>query len=356
MPKGKYYIKNTLGMFNLYKGFAMIFMIMHHTYEKVPVIGILQMVSPPFIVSAAMPALFVISGYGFRKTTNKKCVVKQWNTLIIPFIYVLISVTIVHFLYYFFVFGERRVAIEETAKIFMITALGITYENFLGFNLPMCGPIWFILALALGNILFNFLLNHLEGIKLLIAAAGVATLGWIIGLFVILPWCILQGMIATFFICIGYFVKKNKLFTTSWSTRQKVLSIGTILVLNIIAMIAGDKCIMAYNYYSHGIITIIFNGISAVFVIYCFLYLNRFDGIISNAIRNIGRLSLYVYCIHSVEYMGFGRYFQYDLANNWKWHPALYSLSLFCGRLFLVLVATYFLVWIKGIIENREKK
>ena len=89
--QNKFAVKNTLGMFDLLKGFIMIIMIIGHTEGYFDNIDFL----PKYIFGAilgifgeaAMPMLMVVVGYSFRKTTFKKCLLKQYKTLFIRHIY-----------------------------------------------------------------------------------------------------------------------------------------------------------------------------------------------------------------------------------------------------------------------------
>ena len=99
MKSEKYEIKNTLGMFDLLKGVAMLGLVIGHTYginenyDKSVVTLILLMFST-FFGEAAMPALFMVSGYGFRKSSFKKCFTRLYKTILIPFA---VTVTITSF-------------------------------------------------------------------------------------------------------------------------------------------------------------------------------------------------------------------------------------------------------------------
>ena len=74
--KNKFTVKNTLGMFDAYKGLAMFAVMLSHTYgfvdSLVPTnLGKAFVVFMSFLTESAMPALLIISGYSFRKTLSK---------------------------------------------------------------------------------------------------------------------------------------------------------------------------------------------------------------------------------------------------------------------------------------------
>ena len=116
--KRKYSIKNTLGMFDLIKGVIMIMVMLGHTYglfdelnkydsinAQIGALGIHRIIFALLVtimLKLSMPVLFIISGYGFRKTPFKKCVKNQFDRLMKPYIITaLISVVLYFFVQYF---------------------------------------------------------------------------------------------------------------------------------------------------------------------------------------------------------------------------------------------------------------
>ena len=352
-------IKNTLGMFDMTKGIIMILVILAHTY------GLFDGVasnSPFMLVAlflmvlgcAAMPILFVVSGYGFRKMPFKKCLKKQFEILIIPYIVTALITCMVHCISYYILYGGKRVSVMETAKVFIAFAFGFSNHMCEGtFANVACGPIWFLLALVIANLIFNQLLHFFEGKKLLLAALLVSCLGWLLGYVVILPWNINQGMVATLYVALGYYVKKTRLFTSEIPLKYKLLVLVSLFV-NIVMICLKMEYDMSSNDYGAGIITIVIEGILSIALIYAFLLMNSLRGRISNLIRSIGRGSLYVLCVHTIEMMGAGKYIQYDFANNWQGSLWLRSLIIFTVRLVLVMGITCAFVRIKTAIYNKQ--
>lgn len=359
METKKCKIKNTLGMFDMIKGVVMILVILAHTYglfeglkadSPFMLITLLLMV----LGCAAMPILFVVSGYGFRKMPFLKCLKKQIQTLVIPYAVTAVITCILHCIFYYLLYGGKRYALYETAKVFLAFAFGISQKMFEGeFKEIACGPIWFLLALVFSNIIFNQLLHYFEGKKLLLAATMVSCFGWLLGYVVVLPWSINQGLVATLYVALGYYLKKKRLFTSEISLKYKLIVVVS-LILNII-LICSDKAFdMSCNDYGAGIITIIVEGILSVALIYVFLLMNDLRGRLCSILRCIGRGSLYVLCVHTVEMMGAGKYIQYDFANNWHGSILLRSLIIFGVRFVVVMGASYLFVWVKTAITNKQ--
>lgn len=361
MEKQGYRIKNSLGMFDLLKGIMMVMIFFGHTYGADFIAeykaGLVLIILLFVTGEVSMPSLFIVSGYGFRKTTIKKCIEKQIKTLLVPYIVTMLVLSIVHFFGYYIMYGGVKVSLKITLNLFLTCLLGVTPEcEYFGIQLRRCGPTWFILALMIGLIILNILANYFEGKKLLVASLVVAFIGWLLSLGITIPWCISQGMVATFYICIGHLIKKNKIFTKTHN--KKIVFCVSIFLMGIIITLGyfRGRSDMASNLYKYGMLTIILNGIAAAIFLYWFLHLNRFTGVISQSFRKVGRVSLYVFCIHSIEYVGVSQYLQYDFVNNWNGSKIVSTLLIFVIRTFVVLSITFSFIHLKELISSRRYK
>ena len=366
MGKGKFELKNTIGMFDFYKGIVMFLIILVHTQ------GIAQTLeeygSPEAIIQhtnifvliflvlfalfgeASMPALFIVSGYGFRKTTTKKCIAKQVKTLLVPYIISAILTVGIHFFAFWKMFGSGRESLRKTIHIFAGALFGMSMDrSYFGFELSACGPIWFLLSLGIGLIVFNILVNHFEGAKLMVASLIVAVIGWGMSAIYTFPWSISQGFMATFYIAIGYWLKKNKVFTPAKCTiskRTKIIYVIVAVVLKVLTLGFGFFN-LANEMYPLGPVSVIANGLLGVVCIRLMLEFNRFDGVISSFVRKIGRQSLYVMCIHSIEIVAVGGYLQYMFVEDWQGSRAIRSLIILSIRSVVVFGCTFIFAWLK---------
>ena len=373
MEKSKFAIKNTLGMFDLIKGFMMILMIMAHTYGLFDVMNgyeslddfvaaqspIVLIILVLFLMvgEASMPILFIASGYGFRKTTFKKCVDKQAKMLLYPYAVTGCVAVVFHFVYYYLRYRSGlRTAVVQTIRLLAGFVLGMPNETtILGQRIGICGPVWFLLALFIGNVIFNELLQRFEGKVLLLVSALISCVGWLLSLGQTIPWALSQSLVAVLYICFGHMIKKNKIYTSSEKPALRIAVMALILAAHFIMRCFGEYN-MAVNVYSFGPVSIIVCGLSGCLTIYLFLFLNRFKGGVSEFIRKIGRLSLYVLCIHTIEIMGMGVYAQYDFVNSFSGNHHLASWIVFGVRLVLVIGGTFVFVWAKDFVTNVFKK
>ena len=345
----KFRVKNTLGMFDLLKGILMIFMMVFHTDS------LFDGQSDNYFVSAlivtlgilgesAMAMLFVISGYGFRKTTFKKCINRLYKTIVIPYIVVILIMPFIFGPATYIQYHSGRYALKQAALILLGGLLGVT-----------SGPCWFLLALIESSVIFNELVQRFEGKKLFIASLIVSCMGWGLSFIplAILPYSISQGLMATFFIYVGYFVKKNKLFTSEKNKGIIIALTVFIIALYVVFKVNDYEFNMAFSVYPFGPIAILGVGLLAFVDIYWMLRLNRFTGIVSSGLRSLGRNSLYVLCIHAIELVTFGDSLQQAIVKSWQGATWTRNLFLILGRAAIVIPITYLYVWAKGYFSKR---
>ena len=224
----------SIGMFDLFKGFAMICVIAAHTKTLFPgaflflqgqigsksieygLIGILGCLAT-FGVSL-MPAFFVISGYGFRKRKIKKTIIQQAKLLLIPYFVTAIATIIFHFCNHYLFFRYLPDAIKETIRLALGFLLGLSATTTIGnYTIFSCGPVWFLLSMFWGWILFNTIENYVKQTWILTTVVITSTIGWGLSFLKICPWCIDHGMVSVFYYYLGYYIKKRKVFSEDYS-------------------------------------------------------------------------------------------------------------------------------------------
>ncbi len=372
--KGSFKVKNTAGMFDLIKGITMLMVIFVHTYGLFPFSFIYQntyeaniqsmmglMLVPHLFVTiyslfahALMPAFFVVAGYGIRKMTIEKSIKKQSTTLLIPYAITAVLTSILHLITHYTLYRYFPGSFKETLRIAGGFLLGLSKTStYFGVKIFSCGPIWFGLALFWGLIVFNILLKYVQERFFLLASIGVAFVGWLLSLGNTVPWCISQGLVATFYICLGYLAKKKKWFTNDISTKSKLLILFLVILPNFVIRFIGTKDGMADNVYPLGMATILFNGIMGLVCIYFFLRLNKYNGKITGFIRKIGRFSIYVMCVHTIEMMGFPYYY---FANNWTGNVSLGCALLFIIRASIDIIICFAFVALKERAIERNNR
>ena len=337
---------SSLGMFDLLKGIGMLAIVFAHTAELYP-LGTGDVTPFAFALfayrEALMAAFFIASGYGFRKRSIHKCIEQQLKTLLKPYLYTAAATTVLHGVIHHAVFGSWDAAITESAKVLGGFLLGLPHTaTYFGQQLFSCGPMWYLVALMLAWILLDVLLEVFPERYITPAVVAVTLLGWGITLVWEAPFCIAQGMVSVPYLYIGYLAKKRRLFETSLSGRAKAGLIATALgVLAGVLLTKSTDCV-SLGEWTMGPVSILLDGAVGYGIIRLFLkWQRRVDGPISHAIEWVGRRSLFIFCIHTVELTAIPWYL---MAAKYADHPVQGMLLQFVFSLVSIFAVTELLM------------
>ncbi len=319
---------NTLGMFDLLKGVAMLLIVIAHNSSLFPELelgripsisnnGALSFFSFGYLISlliklilafglsivlTMVPALLIIAGYGFRKKSIDKAWRHYAKELLRPYFITVIVVIIFEFCIHYAFFRWIPGALEETAKVLGGMVYGVTQTREFGqITLFANGAVWFLLAMFWALVLYNIVVNCIDDKYVIFVSIGISIIGWILSFWKYTPFGLSQGLVAVLYIHIGYRLKKSKALISKHSLKEIVLYFLVCVVPNILLLCFGMITNMADNVYSLGPISYIASGLWGVGILSLFLKLNKFTGVLVGGIRIIGRYSLYVMCVHSVE-------------------------------------------------------
>lgn len=269
--------------FDILKGIGIILVIIAHT---MPVGSIFYRI----IASFHMPLFFLVSGYFFSKKSNVIMFKSKFKRLIIPYLFtssVCLFITII-----IAIQSNNEFDLIQKWLISFIYGSGMPNNNFF-FSI---GPLWFLLALFWAIIFLNITIKsstHVFPIVSILLLFFVGTYTYRKGYINLLS--IQQGMVSVIFLYIGYIVKlhKHKIIAKINYSLIPMFIIWVITIKS--AFLSIVQC-----YFSSEMLTIS----SAVFATY-------FTYIISIKIKHIkigvplsfiGRTSLLLFCIHSIEY------------------------------------------------------
>ena len=116
------------------------------------------------------------------------------------------------------------------------------------------------------------------------------------------PFCIAQGMVSLPYLYIGYLAKKRRLFETPLSGRARAGLIAAALGVVAGVLLTQSTDCVSLGEWTMGPVSIFLDGAVGYGIIRLFLKLQRrVDGPISHAIEWVGRRSLFIFCIHTVE-------------------------------------------------------
>lgn len=318
-------IKNSIGMFDLLKGIGMLIVVFGHTVSGYAadimqnnnlIIAVLVIVYVT-IAEIVIPIFLVISGYGFRKRPIKKCIKQQINLMLKPYLYVMIIDVCIYFCIHYACFHYWPASMIESLRVLggflfaLPTAMTLFSVQFFS-----CGVVWYIFAMFLGWIFLDILMTVFSEKYWNIAVIFTMILGWTISLFGNLPFCLIQGLVATGYLYLGYKIKKSKAFFIKFSKSAYLAMI--VFIFTEVAIIAGNRSIdnVAEAEWSFGPISMLLSALLAYIMIYLGLSLNNLECTGINILRIIGKNSLYIFCIHTIELSVFPWYLVLPEANS----------------------------------------
>lgn len=239
------------------------------------------------IYSFHMPLFFILSGFFLKKEEKlKSAITKGFRTLICPYIFTGIIITIVATYYNHDIIRNLLEFILVDCKI----------SNF---QISNIGAIWFLVCLYISRIIALLSLKNKYGIPILLVLVIVS---YSISHYkeIQLPFCLLEAPVTTLFVLTGYYLNKYKYFDVNIEN-FKLLS----LFLFFFYFARYVPIATRINLYHQGMINIITASfLSYIFVLFCRM-LERHKNIIINKTNNLlsycGKYSLIILCSHSIE-------------------------------------------------------
>ena len=297
---------NSLGMFDLLKGIGMLTIVFAHTGELYPMgsgsINLLTFFMFAYRESL-MAAFYIASGYGFRKRSIGKCIDQQVTTLLKPYIYTGIATTVFHFLIHYLCYGSLHNATYETGKVLGGFALGLPHTaEYFGQTFFSCGPMWYLLSLMIAWILLDLILNIFPEAYTNWAVLGTMLLGWGLCITWEAPFCIGQGMVTVPTLYVGYLAKKHKIFDKPLSRRLKNTLMGCTAAVAALVLLTQSTDCVSMAQWNFGPVSILLDAGAGLGILSMVLWFQRrVDNFVTRGIQAIGRRSLYIFCIHTVE-------------------------------------------------------
>lgn len=276
-------IRTNMTMFDFLKGMGMIMVIIVHSMPDGIQDGSALDNVLDLMRSFLMPMFFIISGFWMKDKEWKSGVLDSKKQLLIPYGYAtgaILLVSLVH--------RGLLGAWQEWLDVFLIPML-------LGYSGTRMGALWFMVALYLAWSVF-YITSSVKDERIrtgIFVALGILG-GAVMPLRV--PFQLSQGMIAAFFVYCGYVIKKKKLLT-------QVLSVPVTLALLAAWGIGNVFCTMDFALYrvEGGFFSVLCSLAGSYLIIYWGVTLNRFENRFMDAIRSIGRYTMQILCVHSVE-------------------------------------------------------
>ena len=337
---------SSLGMFDLLKGIGMLAIVFAHTAELYP-LGTNDVTPFAFALfayrEALMAAFFIASGYGFRKRSIHKCIEQQLKTLLKPYLYTAAGhhgAPRFHSPHSFRLVDAALSRIGQGLRRFPVGPA--PHGHLLRAAVFSCGPMWYLVALMLAWVLLDVLLEIFPERYITPAVVGVTLLGWGVTLVWEAPFCIAQGMVSLPYLYIGYLAKKRRLFETPFPAEPRAGLIASALGVVAGVLLTQSTDCVSLGEWTMGPLSILLDGAVGYGIIRLFLkWQRRVDGPISHAIEWVGRRSLFIFCIHTVELTAI---LWYLMAAKYADHPVQGMLLQFVFSLVSIFAVTELLM------------
>ncbi len=300
---------SSLGMFDMLKGLGMAAIVFSHTIESYPLDLEGGVWLPAFLCfiyrDMLMSAFFIISGYGFRKRPIGKCIRQQRKGALRPYLFTALATGALHLYCHYTAFGIWTNSVHETLRVLAGFALGLPHTaEYGGYTVFSCGPMWYMLALVVGWIVLDIVLNVCPERWATPAMVGVMLAGWASCQFWELPYSISQGLIVAFYIYIGYLAKRKKLFENPLPRWYAPLWVLSVLLIAAGAVTRQFTDNLSQGEWTLGPVSILLNGVIGFGMTRWFTRLRCGQGWPVRLLERVGRSSLLIFCVHTVELIG----------------------------------------------------
>lgn len=299
-------------MFDLFKGWAMIAIIIHHVFtnydEELLLSGHLYYAKAFFIYLfrimslgwAIIPMFFMVCGWGIKPIPFKKHLKNQAKFLLKPVLYVFALSLPCSYIIHYILTRDKNNAISAVHGILLSFLEGVVIIDNDARHLPSILTFWFVFALFWGTLLLNLILRHIpEKYQFL-------TISLISFITASIPWkylpnnfAVFSSFVAIFFIFAGYLIKKKKLLN---------IYIHPIIycILVILWLIQTFFSVVNLQYPSLGLdfIDVITSTLFAFMFIRLTLYIDsKVHNPLSDFLHFIGRYSMWMLSIHTFEHL-----------------------------------------------------
>ena len=298
---------NSIGMFDMLKGVGMITIVLAHTAELYPmqISGGLSLTAFfPFIYrEALMAAFFIASGYGFRKRSIGKCIQQQLRALLKPYCITAACTSLLHLLCHYMAFHYFPSSVTETLKVAGGFLLGLPHTTtYAGQQFFSTGPMWYLLSLMIAWVLLDLILNIFPEQYINWAVLGTMLLGWGICITWEAPFCIGQGMVTVPALYVGYLAKKYKIFEQPLSPRLRGGMIAAALAVAALVLLTKSTDCVSMAEWTLGPVSILLDAVTGLGILSIVIWFQRrVENVVTHAIQAIGRRSLFIFCVHTVE-------------------------------------------------------
>ena len=296
---------SSIGMFDMLKGAGMLTIVFAHTAELYPmqaVSGLSLTAFFPFIYrEALMAAFFIASGYGFRKRSIHKCIHQQLKSLLKPYAYTALFTCVLHFIIHYKTFqylrhhrrvyqGHRRLSAGPAphgqvfrAGVLLLRADVVSAGADGRLGAAGCDP------------------EHLPGALCSMGCGRLRPAGLGREPCVGAAFCLIQGAVVVPYLYIGFLAKKKHLLDEPLPPKVFAGLLAATALIAVGALATRTTDCISLAEWSLGPLSIFLDGAAGLLFIRLFMRLSRGHGPIVHFLEAVGRRSLNIFCVHTVE-------------------------------------------------------
>ena len=256
--------------FDILKGFGIIFMIVAHTYGPNSIIW-------DFICAFHMPLFFIVTGFFYKQKTFSELLKKNYDQLLVPYLTLCLIVT-------------------------TLTQLRQphTIQNDIEGTLYGLGPGWFLLAMFMARLEFQFILKKFPNSYLLVSFLISTCICLIADYQEISSFLsFFPSLVSLFFVAFGYYIRIHSLL--DFTMRQSYLSIIVGLTFWLITSLLG-KVDMSQCIFKLSVLDFL-GSLGGTMLFYKLSQLiDSKSYILRNVLAYAGKYSLVILFYHSIDY------------------------------------------------------
>lgn len=321
---------NSLGMFDLSRGILMILIMFGHSvnayvtywtpekYEgwQIPFLFVFKLV-----ISGVVPMFFMMNGYFFRRKADGRFIRERISKIVKPYVITGAAILLLAVIKKLVTHGFVLSALQYQGIPLL---LGICPGNtvLFGVRIGEVGPLWFLLALFFGGIILNLIFRLESEIMRVFILAVMVSFATGLQFHAFIPYCIVQSLCCAGYLYIGYVIKKNQLLFCRLPVSNVIILWGVVLA----ADLWGNSDV-SQNVWKLGMLDYLASAAMGFLLLRIGLKLNRLKGRLFCWLRQAGRYSLYIFCLHSIEMLVF------------PWQSVTGALG---NNIYLCILATFF--------------
>ncbi|GAB6093636.1 acyltransferase family protein [Furfurilactobacillus curtus] len=359
---------------DLTRGIAMIMIIIGHSMYVYSASGLVRL-----FFAVHVPIFFVLSGYLFKRRSWSRLLKGLMGNILLPYFGTVLIIMFLSWLApglpgWVGIKGLGSLSKAALAGIAGVgTSLPVSKAALVGisgvatpvpfiFNhnlsVPAIGVIWFLLAMFLGNLIFNGLLNIRRYFKcsdmvLFLLSIVLTGMGFGLTKFGVLPWSLNAALVSQSFYWFGFWLRQTNLMDT-WCKHSWILVVAVILW--------GLSAWIGPFYLNIGFAAnpffAVIGAMGGSFTIIIFAkWLSNFDRKRLSWLTLFGKESLIVMCIHMIDLDNLKLGDFIFAHSNALFGPLLAVILVILYRILLTTVAVYLiphLPWIRSVYMHRQ--